>query len=178
MWKVEKLVKHGDYMCAVVKDHPHRMKNNYVLYHRIVMENHLGRLLNSNEVVHHKDGNKFNNDISNLELLTVSEHTTMHQHLKGRKWVKLKCPWCGKIFERGYNNCFLSKGDRCTCCSRSCHGKLSREIQLHGLTHELETAISENLIQIFKKYADDNSKETSTSGSLETIRSQAEMPKK
>ena len=46
------------------------------------------------------------------------------------------------------------------------------------LTHELETAISENLIQIFKKYADDNSKETSTSGSLETIRSQAEMPKK
>ena len=34
------------------------------------MENHLGRLLNSDEVVHHKDHNKFNNDISNLEVMT------------------------------------------------------------------------------------------------------------
>ena len=42
-------------------------------------------------------------------------------------------------------------------------------------THKLETAVLENIIP---DKADDNSKETLTSGSLETIRSQAEMPKK
>ena len=31
-------------------------KYGYVLYHRILMENHLGRILNQNEVVHHIDG--------------------------------------------------------------------------------------------------------------------------
>lgn len=35
------------------------------------MENHLGRLLNTNEVVHHKDKNKFNNDVKNLEVMDV-----------------------------------------------------------------------------------------------------------
>lgn len=50
-WKVEKNVSKGDYDYAVVKNHPAATKHGYVLYHRIVVENHLGRLLNSNEVV-------------------------------------------------------------------------------------------------------------------------------
>lgn len=32
--------------------------------------------------------------------------------------------------------------------------------QLCGLTHKMETAISENLVKVFTKYADDNSEET------------------
>ena len=42
--------------------------------HRIVMEQHIGRELQTREVVHHKDGNPSNNDLSNLELLTNSSH--------------------------------------------------------------------------------------------------------
>jgi len=49
-----------------------------VRYHRYVMEQHLGRKLEKSEVVHHVDGNKFNNDISNLKLLTASEHAKLH----------------------------------------------------------------------------------------------------
>lgn len=49
-----------------------------VRYHRFVMEQYLGRKLERNEVVHHIDGNKFNNDISNLRLLTNSEHAKLH----------------------------------------------------------------------------------------------------
>lgn len=47
--------------------------------HRYIMEKYLGRKLNRNEVVHHKDGNKLNNDINNLELMSLSEHSKRHQ---------------------------------------------------------------------------------------------------
>lgn len=46
--------------------------------HRTIMERTLDRKLTSSEVVHHKDGNKRNNDIANLEVLTRSEHTRQH----------------------------------------------------------------------------------------------------
>ena len=46
--------------------------------HRSVMEKHLGRKLDSNEVVHHIDGNTSNNDINNLKIFTNSEHRKLH----------------------------------------------------------------------------------------------------
>lgn len=46
--------------------------------HRYIMQKHLGRRLSFNEVVHHKDGNKRNNSIENLELISRSEHAKLH----------------------------------------------------------------------------------------------------
>ena len=48
------------------------------LEHRAVMSMHLGRALLSTEVVHHRDGNKQNNDPANLQLMTQSEHARLH----------------------------------------------------------------------------------------------------
>lgn len=50
-----------------------------VLVHRFVVEAHIGRKLSSSECVHHIDGNKLNNDISNLEIMTFAEHAKTHR---------------------------------------------------------------------------------------------------
>ena len=47
--------------------------------HRIVAEQILGRPLKPGEVVHHIDGNKRNNDPSNLQVLaSQAEHARLH----------------------------------------------------------------------------------------------------
>lgn len=48
--------------------------------HRIVMEKHLGRKLNSNEHVHHIDHDGHNNSIDNLKIVSNIEHSKLHKY--------------------------------------------------------------------------------------------------
>lgn len=57
----------------------------YVMQHRLVMEQALGRKLQKDEIVHHKDHDKENNSIENLELMSVREHTGMHSKERWRE---------------------------------------------------------------------------------------------
>ena len=94
--------------------------------HRHLIEKKIGRKLLSYECVHHKDGDTFNNDINNLELLTNSEH--IRKHNKNRvlsvKFTRKLPPgaWSTK-----YTKCVIcnsnkskhaSKGRCLKCCGR------------------------------------------------------------
>ena len=71
-WKGGRVLNpHGYVQVLVPYDHPYasmRLANGYVLEHRLVMAEHLGRPLSPHETVHHVDGDKTHNRIENLEL--------------------------------------------------------------------------------------------------------------
>ncbi len=129
MWVIHKVVKKGKYKYAVVPEHPKAIRGGYVLEHRVLMENHLGRILKDDEIVHHMDNNGLNNSISNLKVMESTEHRRLHA-TTGRTCVDLICPNCGKVFSREVRN---TRGKKEPKCSRKCNGEYSRKIQLNRL---------------------------------------------
>lgn len=128
----------------------------YVLYnedysrseyeHRFIMEQHLGRPLRRDEVVHHIDRDRKNNDISNLVLLSRSEHTALHWDEDGRKpnanrpVGNGRCIDCGKPISR--------KAIRCVRCSHV----LQRKVEWPSYEQLLEDVRTLPMTRVGEKY--------------------------
>ena len=84
IWKGGKLLTGEGYVLIQSPSHPRANKKGYVLEHHLVMERFVGRYLKPEEVIHHLDFDKANNDIDNLHLFpNSSEHTSYHEKLRG-----------------------------------------------------------------------------------------------
>ena len=66
------------YICVYAPDHPYATKDGYVMEHILIMEKQIGRHITRDEVVHHKNKNRADNRIENLELMTFKEHAKYH----------------------------------------------------------------------------------------------------
>lgn len=95
MFNIISICKGGGYMYArTLPIHPNANSKGLYPLHRVLMENIIGRLLLRNEIVHHKDGNKENNNNDNLELMTVSNHSRHHRKIV--EDITCYCFYCGK----------------------------------------------------------------------------------
>lgn len=106
----------------------HRYRGRYALEYRVVAEKMIGRPLERNEVVHHIDGNTDNNSESNLQVMTVADHASVHKSWQKTAMVELVCPVCGQYFTRRKSETFLNpKRCKTSTCSRKCMGRMFSE---------------------------------------------------
>lgn len=137
-----KMSTSAGYPVVYYPDHPNAWSTGYMLAHRVVAEQSVKRVLSSKDIVHHKNHDKGDYSIDNLEITVSSTHAKMHS--LPRKNVLLECTNCGKTFSRNHNQTHLAKGGKATFCSRSCSGKFNRKVQL-GSSAKTE----KNVIKIF-----------------------------
>ena len=86
--------------------------------HRAVMAESLGRPLLQGEVVHHKNGNKLDNRIENLQLTNAREHGL--GHFTPKNPVSKTCPVCGASFTPHKSHRKTTKT-----CGRACGARLA-----------------------------------------------------
>jgi endogenous inhibitor of DNA gyrase (YacG/DUF329 family) len=116
-WKGGKATTSQGYILLYSPEHPMANANGYVMEHRLVMETHIGRLLSKQEVVHHRDENKSNNRLENLEIMTRGAHSVYHN---GRPDLvpEIPCRKCGKNFK---GRRYIADATMQAFCSRKCY---------------------------------------------------------
>ena len=68
------LINFQGYITVYEPNHPNANRSGRVLEHRLVMEEQIGRILESDEHVHHINHDKADNDPDNLEIVDPSAH--------------------------------------------------------------------------------------------------------
>lgn len=75
------------------KQNPYYIRNTegrLVEPYRVIMEEHLGRKLETWEIVHHINGDHYDNRLENLTIMTNSEHARLHGKDKTKEIHRVK----------------------------------------------------------------------------------------
>lgn len=158
-----KVITTNGYYDVYFPTHPNARKNGSIMLHILIAEKILGRHLNKNEVVHHKDCNRKNNNIENLMIFaTQSDHVTYHLMMKSNspecfslkkinnvyycenkenKNKQYRCDNCGKLISMNI-----------TSLCRRCYKKTTRKAK-RPVREELKSIIRTTpFVQIGFKY--------------------------
>jgi hypothetical protein len=81
-WKGGRRMHSQGYVLVYLPNHPNADAHGCILEHRLVAEQILGRPLKTEEYVHHKNGNKTDNRLENLEITNMSDHARYHMNLR------------------------------------------------------------------------------------------------
>ncbi|MGQ1358361.1 HNH endonuclease signature motif containing protein (plasmid) [Acinetobacter baumannii] len=94
-----------------------------ISYARYLMCVKVGYIISSDLEVDHIDGDRTNDELSNLQILSKESHRKKTALSKTRSVTTLICPQCGKEFERFTN--LIKKGSNPK-CSRRCNALYNR----------------------------------------------------
>lgn len=127
--------KINGYEIVYFPEHPIANKCGHVYVHRHIASIKLGRWLTKEELVHHLDSNKSNNNPENLKITTRKEHFFMHNLvLICDKTIEIKtCPYCGKKYEQ--------KERKKVFCSKKCYNGSKKKLEI--TKEELEKLVWE-----------------------------------
>jgi len=145
-------MRNGPYELVIAPDdYPgKRYRDRYCYEHTLVWWRAHGSLPGLEEILHHKNENRRDNRLSNLEITKRGVHSRRHTKSRGQTMVLFRCPSCGIEFLRPKCRSQLSsKGGKLTFCSRQCTGKFG----FSGACREkIDEAIRTNVVKIFRSY--------------------------
>jgi hypothetical protein len=134
--------------------------NGFVYEHIYVAEKYSGRKISSNEVVHHLDGDRFNNRSENLLIIDKGQHVKLHN------WLSSGASGIERLRKNGEDslkakfkypqfcvNCGLTlQGKQTKYCSESCVNVGSRKVERPNIDMLKKDLNSMSLLSIGKKY--------------------------
>lgn len=128
-WKGGRFIARNGYVYKYAPDHPNKTKLGYVMEHRMIVESVIDGLLADTVDVHHVDGNRSNNNKSNLVACeNRAYHMVLHQRDRAYKncgnagW--LKCGYCGKYSPK--QDLYIHSGGTCG-YHRSCSSAYNKK---------------------------------------------------
>lgn len=138
-------------------EHPNSRKNGNVMLHVIKASEMLGRPLTKDEVVHHKDFDKANNEYENLMVFrSEADHTSYHRYLESKSKEKYTV-----MCTDGVWSCSKTK-NRCAICgktdispyARICKDCLSKKRKTTAIPKEAlaELICKKNIVEIGKMF--------------------------
>lgn len=146
----------GQYEYETCYGHPRANKDGSVYTHVLVAEQKLGRYLKPEEVVHHIDENKMNNNPDNLMVFaTKADHTSFHngratltdlvQNENGAYYVPLNK-------RSGFCRLCQAKIDSHATYCKSCWNTLQRKTRRMGRSELKNKIRNESFVEIGKQY--------------------------